>query len=66
MKLIDFINENQKTQAEVAADLDTTQGAVSRWCNGDIIPRPQMMEKIIIWSEGKVTPNDFYVKERTV
>lgn len=60
MKLAEFLETNQKTQAEAAEELETSSANVCRWANGDVLPSFDMMKKIISWSGGKVQPNDFY------
>ena len=64
MQLEKWIEEENKTQQEVAEALGTTQGCVSRWCAGTAIPRPKMMTKIIDLTSGKVTANDFFEGNR--
>lgn len=59
-----WMDENDKTQQQVAEELGVTQGSVSRWCAGESVPRPEFMQKITIYTGGEVTANDFYgVKE---
>lgn len=59
MKLKDYLKEENITQEKFASDLDVSQGNISMWCNG-MIPRPDMMTKILLITKGKVTANDFY------
>lgn len=62
-KLELWIEKSGKTQEQIAADLGVTQGSVSRWCAGEAIPRPEMMQKIVEYTGGEVQPNDFYEGE---
>jgi transcriptional regulator with XRE-family HTH domain len=59
MKLKDFLKEEEITQEQFAEMVGSYQGLVARWCNG-MIPRADMMTKILIATKGKVTANDFY------
>jgi len=38
-----------------------SKGAVSKWCNGQRIPRKIEMLNIHLATNGEVTPNDFYL-----
>ncbi len=60
MKLRDYIKKIGKTVEQVASDLQVSAAAVSRWQSGKAMPRPDEMRKIMRWSAGKVTANDFY------
>lgn len=63
-KFSTWMDDNNKTQEKVARDLGVTQGSISRWMNGENVPRPEVMQKIIKYTGGEVTANDFYgVKE---
>ena len=41
--------------------LNVSKGAVSKWCNGQRIPRKIEMIQIYQVTNGEVTPNDFYL-----
>lgn len=60
MQLKEWIKKENKTQQEVADALGVAQGLVSSWCNGERLPRPENMQKITEYTNGEVTPNDFY------
>jgi len=63
-KFKEWIKEKGKTQEDVARDLGVAQGLISSWCNGERLPRAENMQKIIKYTGGEVTANDFYgVKE---
>lgn len=59
MKIKDFLKEEEITQKQFAEMVGCSQGLVAMWCNG-MIPRADMMTKILIATKGKVTANDFY------
>lgn len=60
MKLADYLNETNTTVTAFARKIDEAQETVSRYVNGQRIPRPAIMSKIVVETEGRVTPNDFY------
>lgn len=60
MRFSEFLKINKITQETVAKDLNTSQATVSRWVRGDFIPRNNVMQKIIAYTNGEVQPNDFY------
>ena len=37
-----------------------SKGAVSKWCNGQRIPRKKEMLQLVSITKGEVMPNDFY------
>ncbi|TXH34040.1 MAG: XRE family transcriptional regulator [Rhodospirillaceae bacterium] len=59
MKLRDWLRAMGKTQARYGDEIDKSQQAVARYCNGRIPSRPVMV-RIYRDSRGLVTPNDFY------
>ena len=63
MLLSEWIEKNNKTQQEVADALGCGQCDISRYCSGEVIPRPDRMQKITEYTNGGVTPNDFYKGE---
>lgn len=60
MKMINYIEKQGITMKQAAEDLNFTYEDVRRYCKGEIIPRPDKMNKIVKWSGGEVQPNDFY------
>lgn len=62
MTLNEWIDENGKTMKEVAKDLFFDYENIRRYCAGEVIPRPDRMQKIVEYTAGAVTPNDFYIK----
>lgn len=63
MKLKIFRENLQISQSEAACQLLVSKDVYNSWEYGVRIPRPAMMKKIIEWSGGKVTANDFYLRE---
>lgn len=60
MNLNQFLQKNQLTSAQFAAQLGVSRGAVQKWREGVRIPRPWIMIKITLITEGQVTPTDWY------
>ena len=63
MQLNEWIEKSGKKQEEIAKDLGFSQADISRYCAGDVIPRPDRMQKIVELTGGEVQPNDFYKGE---
>ena len=55
-----WLDKENVSQQQVAKDLDISQVAVCYYVNGQKIPRPETMAKIIAYTKGEVTANDFY------
>lgn len=60
MKIRSYLKSNKITQAEFAALVGTSAQAISCFCLGQRIPRPDVMRKIFDATNGAVTPNDFF------
>jgi len=60
MKLDQFLAEKNLTQPAFAEAIGVTQQAVSIWVREHSLPRRAVMRRILDFTEGKVTPNDFY------
>lgn len=60
MKLYQWRKKENKTQQELATELGTTQAIYQKWESGETIPRPESMQKIVEYTKGEVTANDFY------
>lgn len=60
MKLKSYIIAMNMTVAAAARQLGTTQQCLARACDGQRIPRKDLMQRIYDWSDGMVQPNDFY------
>lgn len=60
MKLKDWLNKESKTVADMARDLKVEHPVARAWVVGQKIPRPETMAKIVAYTKGEVTANDFY------
>lgn len=60
MKIEEYLKRCQITQAMLASRVGVSVQAVSLFCLGERIPRPETMRKIYVATNGAVTPNDFY------
>lgn len=60
MKFAEYLTKHGITQEDAAKALETSQGSVSRWVQGDFIPNKETMQKIVAYTNGEVQPNDFY------
>lgn len=58
MKLSDYLQVNQITQAEFAARIGTTGATVNRIVRGKVIPRRALMTTISEATKGDVKPLD--------
>ena len=60
MNLLEWRKNNKKTQEEIASDLGVNQSIYQKWEKGETIPRSDNMQKIVAYTKGEVTANDFY------
>ncbi len=60
MKFKDWLEKENKSQDEVAKELDLSQVSICYYVNGQKIPRAETMQKIVAYTKGEVTANDFY------
>tara|TARA_Y100000114_G_scaffold14205_2_gene11533 strand:+ start:6909 stop:7214 length:306 start_codon:yes stop_codon:yes gene_type:complete len=65
MKLSKWLKNNGLTQRDFRElaqtyDVNISTHAVTKWCNGQRIPRPREMKSIYLLTKGQVQPNDFY------
>lgn len=60
MQFKEWIEKSGKNQEIVARELGFTQADISRYCAGEVIPRPDRMAKIVEYTNDEVQPNDFY------
>jgi hypothetical protein len=59
MTLIEYLSEKGRDRYWAAAELNVSPEAVRLWLAGHRTPTPEMMRRIMEWSGGKVSPNDF-------
>lgn len=60
MRLKDFMDTNRKSIKDLSEGLKCEYENARLYYAGEVIPRPERMKKIYEWSNGAVTPNDFY------
>lgn len=60
MKLKDYIDEHGLSYSFVGKAIGVSTEAARRYANGERIPQPEIMQKIVDYTGGTVTPNDFY------
>lgn len=60
MRLSEYVSIENLSIPQVAEQFNVTVEAVRSWIKGIKIPNPENMVAIYEWSNGAVTPNDFY------
>ena len=60
MTLLEWLKKENKKVADMAGDMNLSHPVVLRWSNGERIPTKENMQKIIVYTNGEVQPNDFY------
>lgn len=60
MKLREYLKKNSKKPADLAKEFGIVHCMVRRWCNGEARPTLKYMQKIFEYTNGAVTPNDFF------
>ena len=63
MQLKQYLKSIDLNTAAAARDFGVPQRTMSRWVSGERIPRQAYMKKLVVWSDGKITPTDFYDDE---
>jgi transcriptional regulator with XRE-family HTH domain len=65
MKLSDYLEALGETHESFAQKIGVSQVAISRYANGQRLPRPHVLAAIIEQTKGAVTANDFeFVKPK--
>ncbi len=64
MTLREYIDEKGLTYSEAARQIGEPYRNIQRYASGTRIPRKRAMDKIKLWSGGKVTAESFYVTEQ--
>ena len=71
--VLDYLHDNHKLVAQrrsytrrfryayAQQNYNISKGAVSKWCNGQRIPRKTEMLQVVEVTKGEVMPNDFYI-----
>ena len=65
MKLDIWMKKKNVSREILAKHLGVTVQAVGYYANGQKIPRPETMAKIVAYTKGEVTANDFYNVEKS-
>lgn len=60
MTLQEYLEKNKIGICEMAKQTGFTQPCCSMWAAGQRIPSRENMQKIFAYTNGEVTPNDFY------
>lgn len=63
MKLNEYIEKTKLEVDKLADSLDVTPMCVYRYLSGKRIPNKEVMNKIYDFTNGEVTPNDFFLNE---
>jgi len=64
MKLIEYQESQRIGPVEAARQLGVNYSTYYKWRMGYVVPRRVMQLKIMDWSGGKVTPNDFIINKK--
>lgn len=60
MRLDDWLKKENLTKAWFASRIEVPPSTIARIIGEDRAPTHQIMERIILGSDGKVLPNDFF------
>lgn len=60
MKLKKFLDKENISIQQMATDLDLPYEYIRRYANENKVPRSETMAKIVAYTKGEVTANDFY------
>ncbi|WP_085595902.1 helix-turn-helix transcriptional regulator [Thalassospira sp. MCCC 1A01428] len=60
MKLKQWLSQTQVSRSEFAKRLGVSKSVVTKWCNGEVMPRSIPLIAIYRITGGLVSPNDFY------
>lgn len=60
MLLVTFLKKKKITKTHFSKEVGVTKSAINQYCSGKRKPMPNIMQRIIKVTGGKVTPNDFY------
>ena len=62
MNLDSFLKQEQMSTAAAAEAIGCGEETMRRWRVGNRVPRRRDMRLIVLWSGGKVQPNDFHAE----
>lgn len=60
MTFNEYLVEERWSVARIAKELQVNNATVTKWKYNNVIPRKPDILKIYEFTDGKVTPNDFY------
>ena len=60
MELNEYLKSKNKNVADFARDFQVKHSVALRWVRGSRIPAKENMQKIFAYTNGAVTPNDFF------
>lgn len=60
MTFNEYLLKEKWSVSRISRELDLNSATVAKWKYEGVIPRKVDMLKIYSFTEGKVTPNDFY------
>lgn len=60
MTLDDWMTQENVSDADFARGIERTPQAVNRYRKGERIPDRETMPRIVAFTKGAVTPNDFF------
>ena len=60
MKLEQWLSNTQTSRSAFAEQVGVSKSVVTKWCNGEVLPRTVPLMTIYRVTGGAVCPNDFY------
>ena len=60
MTFNEFLEEERWSVSRIAKEFNVPVATVAKWKHCGVIPRKELVVKIYEFTEGRVTPNDFY------
>lgn len=60
MKLSQWLDSQRMLRVQFARNVGVHPITVTKWANGHMIPRPDLMAAIVAATDGAVQPNDFF------
>lgn len=66
MKLSDYMKSTNTAVREIAEKVGVSRMAVRYWADEKRMPRPELMKRIVEATNGEVTPNDFFLRVKSV
>lgn len=62
MTIYQYIEKEGMTLSSLADRVGVSRAAMTRYANGQRIPRPDVMLRLSVATDGFVKPNDFYTE----